>query len=266
MPRLRRTEEEQRRASEFGPDYLEILARGLKVIGAFDASRRALTLSEIATILDASRASVRRALYTLEMLGYVVSDGRLFRLTPRVLMLAKAYLSSSTMTMVMAPLVERVALDVHESCAAAVLDGDDVVFVASATPARVITVRVDIGLRLPAFCTSVGRVMLAHLSDTDLDAYLGRLHPTKLTERTVIDKVELRAAIISARTKGYALVDGEGEFGLRSIAVPVKRVDGTVVCALNIGVRSERVAVKRLESEFLAALRSAACEAEQVLI
>lgn len=243
MPRTRRSEEG---AENRGPDFLEGLARGIRVIEAFNAAPRPLTLSDVAKAVDLPRATVRRVLTTLENLGLVASDGKLFSLTSRILTLASAYLSSNQISTVVQPVMDRIATEVQEVCSAAILDGEDVVFIARATPARVFSTGLELGYRLPAFCTSVGRVLLGALSEEALAEFLRRIAPVALTPQTVTDKSVLKALIVTAREQGYALLDLEAEAGFRSISVPVRRYDGAVVAAMNIGAHVDRVSVGRM--------------------
>jgi IclR family pca regulon transcriptional regulator len=266
MPRVRRTEAERRTAEAQGPDYLESLARGLRVIQAFDRDRRELTLSEAAKRVDLPRASVRRTLHTLIQLGFVETDDRLFRLTPRILALASAYLMSNPIVDVLQPAVEQLSKRTGEACSAAVLDGDDVVMIAHASPRRVISVSAQIGLRLPAVSSSLGRVLLAARDGKDLERTLGRLQPVKLTGLTVVNRSELRKAIAKAGSDGYSLVDQEVEVGFRSISVPVRRLDGTAIAALNIGVHSERVTLDTMRDAFLPELRRTADALQRQLL
>ena len=136
MPRLNRSPEDLELAEAHGRDYLEILARGLRVLAAFGTERARLTISEVAQLVGLNRATARRILFTLERLGYLESDGRAFRLTPRVLAFAQSYLASSVVPAVMQPIVERISAAAGENCSAAVLHDLDVVFVARATPVR----------------------------------------------------------------------------------------------------------------------------------
>lgn len=266
MPRLIRSEEDQKLADSHGPDFLEILARGLKVIAAFSADKRRLTLSDLAAAVALPRATARRILHTLESLGYVQSDGRLFSLTPKVLEFASAYLASSTIPGVMQPIVERISAAIHENCSAAVLHDVDAVFVARATPLRIMTVGLEIGYRLPAYCSAVGRVLLAGLSDDEIDARLERMSLIKVTEKTMTAKKALRAAIRLTRAQGYSLVDEEAEHGLRSLAVPVRRYNGDVVCAIHIGVHVERVGIDTMLTRFKPLIVAAADEAQKMLL
>jgi IclR family pca regulon transcriptional regulator len=258
MPRVNRSEAERRVVEDSGPDFLESLARGLRIIEAFSRERRQLTLSDIARLVDLPRASVRRTLATLVRLGYAETDDRRFRLTPRILSLASAYLSSNAISGILQPAVERLSQEVKEACSAAVRDGDDVIMIAHATPQRVIDVSAQIGLRLPAVASSLGRVLLAALDDRDLDKFLARVQPRKLTPATVVGKEALRKAILKSRADGYSLVDQEVEVGFRSVSVPLRRLDGKVIASLNIGAQSERCPAKTMVKAFLPRLRETA--------
>ena len=266
MPRLNRSPEDLELAEAHGRDYLEILARGLRVLAAFGTERARLTISEVAQLVGLNRATARRILFTLERLGYLESDGRAFRLTPRVLAFAQSYLASSVVPAVMQPIVERISAAAGENCSAAVLHDLDVVFVARATPVRIVSIGLEVGYRIPAYLAAVGRVLLGGLSDQELDARLARIEPQAVTDRTVADKQALRDAIVTARHQGYALVNEEAEQGFSSIAVPVRRYDGTVACAIHIGVHVDRVPQARMLDEFVPLLRSGAEEARTMLI
>jgi IclR family transcriptional regulator, pca regulon regulatory protein len=266
MPRLSRSAVEQRLAEDSGPEFLEALARALRVIEAFNQYGRQLTLSDIAKRVELPRASVRRTLHTLVRLGYAEIDERMFRLTPRVLGLARAYLESNAVSTIVQPAVERLSEATGESCSAAVLDGEDVVMIAHASPRRIIPVSSQIGFRLPAFATSLGRVMLAALEDRELDLFLSRLRSKQITKFTIIDKAELRKNILNVRKVGYAVADQEVEIGFRSIATSLKKRDGRVIAALNVGVHSERTPLRAMHSQFFGKLQSLAIELQQQLI
>jgi len=266
VPRVKRSETEQRLVDTAGPEFLEALARGLRVIEAFGHDRRQLTLSDAAKAVDLPRASVRRTLSTLVQLGYAETDGRLFRLTPRILTLAASYLQANPLTEILQPALERTSVVVNEACSSAVLDGDDVVMIAHASPNRLVAVSAQIGLRLPAVSSSLGRVLLAARDDYALDKYLARIKPAKLTPTTVTDKNDIRKAIVKARADGYSLVDQEVETGFRSISVPLRRLDGKVIAALNIGAHSERVPLDTLRKSFLPKLVETANGLQRQLI
>jgi IclR family transcriptional regulator, pca regulon regulatory protein len=266
MPALKRSAADQRLIEASGPDFLEALARGLRVLEAFNQDRKPLTLSDIAKLVDLPRASVRRTLHTLVALGYAETENRLFRLTPRVLTLARAYLLSNAVSDILQPALERLSEEINESCSAAVLDGEEVMMIAHASPKRIIPVSAQIGFRLPAFATSLGRVLLAALDDRQLDEFLSRIAPKRITTSTIVDKRELRRAILKAREDGYALADQEAEIGFRSIAVPLQRLDGRIIAALNVGIHSERMPLKAMHGHFFPRLRALADELQRQLI
>jgi IclR family pca regulon transcriptional regulator len=244
MTRLRQADAEKRAASGRGPDFLEALARGISVLTAFDGSRPQMSLSDVARAVDLPRATVRRALYTLEQLGYIDSDGRLFRPTPQVLRFAAAYLSSAGNASALQTACDRLCAATDEACSAAVLHGQEAVMVAHASPPRFMSSAPSIGFRVPAFCSALGRILLSAHS----------VEPTgirALTPKTVTDRAELKAIIAKAGREGYALSDQEAELGFRSLAVPVRRFDGRVVAALNIGIRIESATPKQMKDRFL---------------
>ncbi len=266
MPAITRSASEQTLVDASGPEFLEALARGLRVIEAFNQDRKQLTLSDIAKLVDLPRASVRRTLHTLVQLGYAEMDDRMFRLKPRVLNLARAYLQSNAVTDIVQPALERLSEQTGESCSAAVLDGEDVTMIAHASPQRVLPVSAQIGFRLPASATALGRVLLAALDDRALQTFLARLRPEQITKFTVTDKAQLRKAILDVRKSGFALADQEVEIGFRSIAIPLKKRDGRIIAALNIGVHSERTPLKAMHGHYFQSLKTVADELHQQLI
>jgi IclR family pca regulon transcriptional regulator len=245
------------------PNFMASLARGLAVIRAFTQQRRHMSIAQLSERTGIPRAAVRRCLYTLSKLGYVASDdGRAYMLRPGILALGHAYLSSTPLPTAVLPLLERITRDVHESSSLAVLDGEDILYVArSSSNARVMSIDLSIGSRLPAYCTSMGRVLLAGLPAAELRAYLARATLTRLTPRTVDTPDALAGVLKSVRRNGYAIVDQELEIGLRSIAVPVVDGEGRAVAAINVGTQSSRVSIAEMESRFLPLLRAAAHEA-----
>lgn len=236
-------------------DFVQSLERGLLVIRAFSEEAREQTLAEVARRSGLNRASARRFLLTLEKLGYVGTDGKKFWLRPRVLDLGYAYLSSLRLWDIAQPHIQTLVASVHESSSAAVLDGDDVVYVMRVPTKRIMTVNLTVGTRLPAYPTSMGRVLLAHLPADELDAYLERVDLQPLTGRTVTDKTQLRTTIDQVRRQGWALVDQELEEGVRSVALPLHGGDGTVIAALNVSGHAGRISLETLVAEFLPALR-----------
>ena len=239
------------------PHFVQSLERGLAVIRAFDAHHRELTLSEVARICDLTRAAARRFLLTLTDLGYVRTDGRLFSLTPRVLELGYAFLSSLSLPEVAEQHLERLVAEVHESSSMSLLDGDDIVYVARVPTGRIMTVAINVGTRFPAYPTSMGRVLLAGLSDQAVDAYLARATLTRFTSRTVTTAAGLRAELGRVREQGYAIVDQELETGLRSIAAPVRDRTGRVVAAVNVSVHATRSSIEAMRKRLLPPLLTA---------
>jgi IclR family pca regulon transcriptional regulator len=266
MSRLRPQDAEQRAQRALGADFSEALARGLHVISAFDEQHRQMTLSDVARAIDLPRATVRRSLATLVALGYLEVDGRLFRLTPRILKLAIAYLSSDPVPSILQPVCERLCRQVGASCSVAVRDGQEAVMIARAVPTRPASVGLGVGYRLPVFCSALGRVLASAMPDTELDAFLAQLKPVRFTRQTVVAKPEIRRLILDARRKGYALADQEAEVGIRSIAVPLVRFDGRAVAAINIGVQPEQVSAKAMMADYLPLLLKEAAALKERLV
>ncbi|NUO96685.1 MAG: IclR family transcriptional regulator [Nonomuraea sp.] len=243
-------------------DHVQSLARGLAVIRAFSAAAPALTLSQVARETGLSRAAARRFLITLTDLGYVRSDGRLFTLTPRVLELGYAYLSGLSLPEVAAPHLERLAAEVRESASVAVLDGEDIVYVARVATVRIMSVSISIGTRFPAYCTSMGRVLLSALPPDRLEDYLARAALRRLTPRTIVLPAALRAELEEARLRGWAMVDQELEEGLRSIAAPVRDRSGHTVAAVNVSTHAGRTSPRRARRDLLPPLLATAARIE----
>jgi IclR family pca regulon transcriptional regulator len=237
--------------------FVQSLARGLSVIRAFGPKHGSMTLSEVAVRADITRAGARRVLLTLQRLGYVASDGRRFHLTPKILDLGYSFLSSLDIWEFAQPIMERLVDAVHESCSASVIDGDDIVYVMRVPTRRIMSINLSIGTRLPAYATSMGRVLLAAYSERELSAYLSRTTRARLTEHTRTTADELRAVIEETRRAGWALVDQELEEGLRSIAVPLTNAKGRVVAALNVSAHASRVSAEQMISNILPQLQEA---------
>jgi IclR family transcriptional regulator, pca regulon regulatory protein len=245
-----------------GPHFVQSLERGLAVIRSFDAAAPELTLSEVARSAGLTRAAARRFLLTLVDLGYVRTDGRLFALSPRVLELGYAYLSSLSLPEVAEPHLERLVSEVHESSSVSVLDGGDVVYVARVPTSRIMTVAINVGTRFPAYATSMGRVLLAGLPDDELDDYLARATLTRLTPRTATSATALRAEIERVRAQGWALVDQELEVGLRAVAAPIRDRTGRVVAAVNVSAHASRTSLDTMRRDLLPPLLAAAARIE----
>lgn len=242
------------------PNFMTSLARGLAVIRAFSQQRKKLSIAQVSHHTGIPRAAVRRCLHTLGRLGYVTAGERDFSLSPKILTLGHAYLSSTPLSASAQPFLDRVANAVHESCSLAILEDDEILYVARSAASRIMSVDLSIGSRLPAYCTSMGRVLLASLSSAELAAYLGRVKLLALTPHTLTTRDKLMKALESVHRDGYSIVDQELEIGLRSIAVPVTDASGRTVAAMNIGAQASRAAARLMEQQFLPQLQAAARE------
>ena len=248
----------QKAAGPESRDHVTSLSRGLQVIRAFTRATPSMTLSEVAQRTSMNRAAARRFLLTLVHDGYAETDGKLFRLRPKVLELGFSVLASLDLSEVMQPVMDELADRLQESCFAAVLDGDSVVYVARAASFRMIQVGISIGSRAPAHCMSSGRVLLAGLGAAELDSYLAQVRLERFTPTTVTSKAKLRTLIRDAGRQGWAIVDQEYEIGLRSLSVPVRDRAGQMVAALNVTCPTPRVSPERMQTEFLRELLEAA--------
>jgi IclR family pca regulon transcriptional regulator len=231
-------------------DFVQSLERGLAVIRSFDAEHPDLTLSEVAARTGLTRATARRLLLTLGELGYASTNGRRFSLTPRVLDLGYAYLSSFNVQQIAQPYLEALSERVHESVSVTVLDGVDIVYVARVPTKRIMTISLGLGSRLPAYCTSMGRVLLAELAPEDLTGALPERRE-RHTEHTVTSAADLAVVLERVRAQGWALVDQELEMGLRSVAAPLRDSSGRAVAAMNVSTQVARTPMEELHERFV---------------
>jgi len=238
-----------------GREFVASLEKGLAIIEAFGPDQPRLTLSDVAKRAGVTRAAARRYLHTLAKLNYADFDGRYFSLSPRILRLGYAYLSSSSLSERLQPALERISSLTGESSSAAMLDGDDIVYVARSATQRIMSVSLGVGIRLPAYCTSLGRAILAHRPAEEIESYLKRVKLEPRTPKTITRKADLRAALEDVRRRGCAVIDEELELGLRSISIPLVQASGTVRIALNVSTQAARVAAADMESRFLPHLR-----------
>lgn len=239
-------------------DHVQSLARGLEVIRTFSRYKPRMTLSEVAQQTGLTRAAARRFLLTLVRENYAETDGKHFSLRPKVLDLGFSYLSALPMWEVAQPIMRDVVNSLQESCSLAVLDGLDIVYVARVPTERVMTIGLAIGSRLPAFCTSMGRTLLAGLPPRELAVYYDRVKLERRTPQTVANMVALKDAVEASRRQGYTLIDQELEMGLRSIAVPVRNRRSEVIAALNVGTQAGRTSADTMKTRFLPVLIDAA--------
>lgn len=238
-------------------DYIAGLGKGLAVIECFDDQHGRLTIAQVAEMARLSRAAARRCLLTLQRLGYASFDGKFFSLTPRVLRLGYAYLASNELPQLIQPFLEKVSEATDESCSASILDGHEVLYIARSARRRIMTVDLGVGTRLPAYCTSMGRVLLAALDPAEAAQRLQASERRPLTPytRTRID--ELLQILNAVREQGYCVIDQELEVGLVSIAVPLTDAGGRTVAAMNVGAQAGRVSAAELPDRFLARLNEA---------
>ncbi|EWS79136.1 helix-turn-helix domain-containing protein [Xylella taiwanensis] len=257
-PPLTRELNQRIKALQGDPDFMTSLARGLLVLSVFTYHTRTVTMSQVSLETGISRAAVRRVLYTLVRLGYVGEQGRAYMLLPRVLAIGNAYAASSPMTLAAQPVLEALSNQLQASCSLSVLDGDEVLYIARAETVRITSICLKPGSRLPAYCTSMGRMLLAGLPQHTLEAYLNRTLLRPRTEHTITQRSELVKRLLHISREGTAVVDQEWEIGLRSIAVPVHNRRGEIVAALNASTQVERVSLQCLQGPVLTALRDAA--------
>lgn len=247
-------------------DFVTSLARGLSVIQSFDEEHQAMSLSEVAVRTGLSRAGARRFLLTLESLGYVSKNGRLFALTPRVLDIGYAFMASMPISARSQTYLNEVTVQTGESSSLAILDGEDVVYIARSMAQRILMVGIHVGSRLPAHCTSMGRVLLAHRSAEQVEEFLAtaKLHPR--TKSTITDREELKRELKQVKRQGYAILDQELEEGLRSLAVPVFDTNNRIAAAINISTNAAIVTRNKLIREFLPILLDAAGKTQNAIL
>lgn len=241
-----------------GDGYVQSFARGLAVIRSFSADSPSQTMTEVAQRTGLTRAGARRILHTLHALGYVEIDGRQFRLTAKVLDLGFAYLSSLPLWSLAEPFIESLVRDVQESSSVAVLNDKEIVYVLRVPTEKIMSINLSVGSRLPAYCSSMGRVLLAGLDDDRLDQQLAATELVARTSRTITDAAVLREEILRVRRQGWALIDEELEIGLISVAVPITARKGKVMAAINVGMHRTRMTPADAERDVLPKLLSTA--------
>lgn len=244
-------------------DFVQSLQRGLAVIRAFDADHPTLTLSEVARSTGLARAAARRFLLTLVELGYMRVQDRRFMLTPRVLELGHAYLSSLTLPEIALPHLRDFVAEIRESSSLCVLDGHQIVYVARVPAKRIMSVTISVGTRFPAFATSLGRVLVAGQTDEWLRTYLETADLTPITPRTISDPDAFATEIARVRRQGWAMVDQELEEGVRSLAAPIHDSAGVVAAAINVSVHASRWTLEAVQEQLLPRLLETATAVER---
>ena len=246
--------------------FVQSLARGLSVIRSFNTDRPAQTLTQVAEVTGLTRAGARRLLLTLEKLGYARTDGRLFSLTPKILDLGFSYLSSMPFWQLAQPIMEDLSASVGESCSISVLEGWEVLYVLRVPTRKIMNVTLSVGSRLPAYCTSMGRVLLADLPETELDDILRRTPIKKYTPATISDPKALKERLARCRAQGWTATYRELEEGLTSIAAPIVNRQGHWIAAMNISGHAMSYTEEQFCSKFLEPLRNAAHAVSDLLI
>lgn len=247
-------------------DIMGGLMKGLTVIEAFSADRPRLSIAEAAAAAGLDRATTRRCLLTLSEMGYAAYDGKFFTLTPRVLRLGTGCLAAMPLPRIVQPVIDRLSLEIGESTSVSILDETEIVYVARAAQRRVMSIALMPGSRLPAYCTSMGRVLLAALDPAEARAVLERSALAARTDRTVTDIDALMSILKETRAQGFALIDQEVEIGLRSLAVPLVTVRGQTVGALNVGLAAGPEPMSALVERYLPALQRVKAELQQILV
>jgi IclR family pca regulon transcriptional regulator len=236
-------------------DLILGLKKGLAVIECFDDEHEQLTSADVAVKTGLSRAAARRCLLTLHKLGYANYDGKLFTLAPRILRLGYAYLLSASLPQLFQPFLEHLSEQVHESCSAAILEGGEIVYLARAATKRIMSMGLCIGTRLPAYCTSMGRVLLASLDLEDAEERLAKMERRRLTPATRTGTADIMTILERVRRDGYCVIDQELEVGLISISVPIFNSAGAAVAAVNVASSPARVRADKMAERFLPALQ-----------
>ncbi|PSH61047.1 IclR family transcriptional regulator [Phyllobacterium sophorae] len=237
-------------------DFMNGFAKGLAVIEAFDATNSRLSITDISKITGLERATARRCLLTLAELGYADYDGKFFTLSPRILRLGHSYLTSTPLPRLMQPFLDQLSEKTGESASASVLDGNEIVYIARASHKRVMSINLNPGSRLPAYCSSMGRVLLAAMAQDEARRILENSNRKANTLKTKTTLAALMDELQRVREQGYAVIDQELEIGLCSIAIPVRNMRGATIAAINIGAQAARVSIDEMIERYLPVMQS----------
>jgi IclR family pca regulon transcriptional regulator len=243
------------------PDFVTSLARGLAVLLALSDKKRHLSIAQVSYCTGIPRAAVRRSLLTLAKLGFAAyDDTHQFYLRPRVLSFSHAYLSASPISMLAQPVLDRLSESIGEACSLAVMDGDDIVYLCRSTSSRIMSPILNVGRRQPAYCTSLGNILLSLLPQQELDAYLKRVHILPFTPYAIDSVVKLRVLLDKVREVGYSFMSQQTVLLLCSLAVPVCDTSGNHVAAINVIRQGQLLEIDEMTARFLAPLQNAARE------
>lgn len=249
------------------PDFVTALARGLAVLLALSDKKRGMSIAQVSHLTGIPRAAARRSLHTLSKLGFVAADdGRRFYLRPRVLSFSHAYLSASPLAVLAQPILDRLGESLREACSLAILDGDEIVYLARSASSRIMSPALNVGRRLPAYCTSIGQVLLAHVPPEELAGYLGRarLHP--YTEHTLTTPARIRDALRTVHETGFAFASQQMEPRLCTLAVPVRDSAGHYVAGINVILQGRIASSSDMAAQFFRPLHDAAMELGSLLL
>jgi IclR family transcriptional regulator, pca regulon regulatory protein len=246
-------------------DMMGGLAKGLRVIEAFTADTPRLSISDAAAITGLDRATARRCLLTLAEQGYCAYDGKFFTVTPRVLRLGTGCLATMPLPRIVQPYLDRLSEEIGQSTSVAILDGSEIVYVARAAQRKVMSIALMPGSRLPAYCTSMGRVLLSALPENEARASLEKSERLERTPQTLTRIDAIMEALSSVRRQGFASVDQEVEHGLRSVAVALKNSRGITVAALNTGLGASPTSMEEVVREYLPPLKRLSQELQSII-
>ena len=248
-------------------DFVTALARGLAVLLALSDKRRRMSIAQVSHRTGIPRATARRSLHTLEKLGFVAADdARHFYLRPRVLSISHAYLSSSPLAVLAQPILDRLGEQLREACSLAILDGDEIVYLARSSSSRIMSPALNVGRRLPAYCTSIGQVLLAHLPAEELEKYLARARFHRYTDYTLTTPERVRETAQAVRASGFAFASQQMELRLCTLAVPVRDVAGHYVAGINVILQGRLLPAADMAEQFYRPLHEAAMELGSLLL
>jgi IclR family transcriptional regulator, pca regulon regulatory protein len=249
------------------PDFVTALARGLAVLLALSDKKRRMSIAQVSHRTGIPRAAARRSLHTLAKLGFVAADdARRFYLRPRVLSFSHGYLSASPLAVLAQPILDRLGESLHEACSLATLDGDEIVYLARSASSRVMSPFMNVGRRLPAYCTSIGHVLLAQLPEDELNGYLARARFHPFTEFTPTSVEKLLPVLAAARESGFAFASQLMEPRLCTLAVPVRDTAGHYVAGINVILQGRLVTRADMAERYYQPLQRAAMELGSLLL
>ncbi|MBF54024.1 MAG: IclR family transcriptional regulator [Confluentimicrobium sp.] len=246
-------------------DFIASLAKGLRVIETFGPDRPRQSVAEAAEAAGLDRATARRCLLTLRELGYADHDGKHFQLTARVLRLGMGALSALPLPQIVQPWLDQLSDQIGQSASVSVLDETEIVYLARAAQRRVMSIGLMPGSRLPAHCTSMGRILLAALPEAEARALLDRSDLTPRTPHSLTEPEAIMTELARIRAQGYAIIDQEVEIGLRSIAVPILNVQDRTVAAMNVGLPALHADASALAEIYLPGLKRTQAGLRRVL-